>query len=187
MYTATGRLDSGTLLKQYSPLVRRLAHQMIAKLPANVEIDDLIQDLVQKIRRAPLADKMTRPNLFLHGLEDFQVERGDTLRNPVFTDPATGGLATFDVVIANPPFNDSDWGGQRYTSARLITSLTGLPDLRARWIAASMASGSCPSTRSARQPQALKRATWSTLSVIESGPSIEMPLSSHSTISLFSF
>jgi RNA polymerase sigma factor for flagellar operon FliA len=43
MYTAKGRLDPGSLLKQYSPLVRRLAHQMIAKLPANVEIDDLIQ------------------------------------------------------------------------------------------------------------------------------------------------
>ena len=43
MYTATGRLDINALLKQYSPLVRRLAHQMIAKLPANVEVDDLIQ------------------------------------------------------------------------------------------------------------------------------------------------
>ncbi len=43
MYTAKGRLDVNTMLKQYSPLVRRLAHQMIAKLPANVEIDDLIQ------------------------------------------------------------------------------------------------------------------------------------------------
>ncbi len=43
MYTATGRPDVNTMLKQYSPLVRRLAHQMIAKLPANVEIDDLIQ------------------------------------------------------------------------------------------------------------------------------------------------
>ena len=43
MYTAKGRLDSNAMLKQYSPLVRRLAHQMIAKLPANVEIDDLIQ------------------------------------------------------------------------------------------------------------------------------------------------
>src|ERR1043165_7128030 len=31
------------MLKQHSPLVRRLAHQMIAKLPANVELDDLIQ------------------------------------------------------------------------------------------------------------------------------------------------
>lgn len=43
MYTAKGRLDDDVLLKQYSPLVRRLAHQMIAKLPANVEVDDLIQ------------------------------------------------------------------------------------------------------------------------------------------------
>ena len=43
MYTAKGRLDVNAMLKQYSPLVRRLAHQMIAKLPANVELDDLIQ------------------------------------------------------------------------------------------------------------------------------------------------
>lgn len=43
MYTAKGRLDINAMLRQYSPLVRRLAHQMIAKLPANVEIDDLIQ------------------------------------------------------------------------------------------------------------------------------------------------
>ena len=43
MYTATGHLDMNATLKQYSPLVRRLAHQMIAKLPANVEVDDLIQ------------------------------------------------------------------------------------------------------------------------------------------------
>jgi RNA polymerase sigma factor for flagellar operon FliA len=43
MYTAKGQLDNGSLLRQYSSLVRRLAHQMIAKLPANVELDDLIQ------------------------------------------------------------------------------------------------------------------------------------------------
>jgi RNA polymerase sigma factor for flagellar operon FliA len=43
MYNAKGHLNINALLKEYSPLVRRLAHQMIAKLPANVEIDDLIQ------------------------------------------------------------------------------------------------------------------------------------------------
>jgi RNA polymerase sigma factor for flagellar operon FliA len=43
MYTAKGRLENDAMLKQYSTLVRRLAHQMIAKLPANVELDDLIQ------------------------------------------------------------------------------------------------------------------------------------------------
>ena len=43
MYTAKGKLDVNSMLKQYSPLVRRLAHQMLAKLPANVELDDLVQ------------------------------------------------------------------------------------------------------------------------------------------------
>lgn len=42
-YTAKGQLDRDALLRQHVPLVRRLAHHMIAKLPANVEIDDLIQ------------------------------------------------------------------------------------------------------------------------------------------------
>jgi RNA polymerase sigma factor for flagellar operon FliA len=55
MYTATGRLETNAMLKQYSPLVRRLAHQMIAKLPANVEVDDLIQ-----VGMIGLADAMTR-------------------------------------------------------------------------------------------------------------------------------
>jgi type I restriction enzyme M protein len=53
---------------------------------------------------------VARMNLLLHGLEDFVIERGDTLRQPVFTDPSTGGLATFDCVIANPPFSLSKWG-----------------------------------------------------------------------------
>ena len=55
MYTAKGQLDVDSLLKQHSPLVRRLAHQMIAKLPANVEIDDLIQ-----VGMIGLADALTR-------------------------------------------------------------------------------------------------------------------------------
>ena len=43
MYTAKGQLDRDALLRQHAPLVRRIAHHMIAKLPPNVEIDDLIQ------------------------------------------------------------------------------------------------------------------------------------------------
>ena len=30
-------------VRQYTPLVRRIAHQMVARLPANVELDDMIQ------------------------------------------------------------------------------------------------------------------------------------------------
>ncbi len=43
MYTPQGRLDVNAQLKQHSPLVRRLAHQLLAKLPANVTLDDLVQ------------------------------------------------------------------------------------------------------------------------------------------------
>jgi RNA polymerase sigma factor for flagellar operon FliA len=43
MYTTKGQLNREDMLKQYVPLVRRLAHHMIAKLPPSVEVDDLIQ------------------------------------------------------------------------------------------------------------------------------------------------
>ncbi|WP_334120531.1 RNA polymerase sigma factor FliA [Limnobacter sp.] len=43
MYTAQGTLDKSRQIDQYIPLVRRLAHHLIAKLPASVQIDDLIQ------------------------------------------------------------------------------------------------------------------------------------------------
>ena len=43
MYTAQGTIDKSHLLTQHLPLVRRIALQMLAKLPASVELDDLIQ------------------------------------------------------------------------------------------------------------------------------------------------
>ena len=43
VYTARGTVDRQDYVKQYAPLVRRLAHQMVARLPANVELDDMIQ------------------------------------------------------------------------------------------------------------------------------------------------
>jgi RNA polymerase sigma factor for flagellar operon FliA len=43
MYTATGTLDVSQRIADYAPLVRRMAHHLAAKLPASVEIDDIIQ------------------------------------------------------------------------------------------------------------------------------------------------
>jgi len=44
VYNARGTLErQQDYVKQYAPLVRRIAHQMIAKLPANVELDDMVQ------------------------------------------------------------------------------------------------------------------------------------------------
>lgn len=70
---------------------------------------------------------VARMNLFLHGIEDFVIERGDTLRNPVFTDPATGGLGTFDVVIANPPFSLEQWGRELWEADPWGRAFAGLP------------------------------------------------------------
>mgnify|MGYP000426233576 CR=1 FL=1 len=44
MYTAKGTLDSRTTgIENYLPMVKRAAARMIGRLPANVEMDDLVQ------------------------------------------------------------------------------------------------------------------------------------------------
>ena len=55
MYTPRGKLDRDALIRQYVPLVQRLAHHMIAKLPPNVELDDLVQ-----VGMIGLADALSR-------------------------------------------------------------------------------------------------------------------------------
>ena len=43
MYTASGLSDKEECLKEYAPLVKRIAHHMMVKLPNSVEVDDLVQ------------------------------------------------------------------------------------------------------------------------------------------------
>ena len=43
MYTATGTLDKDRHVAEFAPLVKRIAHHMMAKLPASVQVDDLVQ------------------------------------------------------------------------------------------------------------------------------------------------
>ena len=50
---------------------------------------------------------IARMNLFLHGIEDFEVVRGDTLANPAFIEGDR--LQRFDVVLANPPYSIKAW------------------------------------------------------------------------------
>jgi type I restriction enzyme M protein len=70
---------------------------------------------------------IARMNLVLHGIEDFQVVREDTLRSPAFTDSTTGGLATFDCVIANPPFSLKEWGRDLWEADPWGRAAFGLP------------------------------------------------------------
>ncbi len=69
---------------------------------------------------------VARMNLVLHGIEDFQIAREDTLRDPAFTDGA-GGLATFDCVIANPPFSLKEWGRKVWENDPWGRAQYGLP------------------------------------------------------------
>lgn len=44
MYNATGQLDREQLVQSLAPLVKRIAHHLMARLPASVVVDDLIQN-----------------------------------------------------------------------------------------------------------------------------------------------
>ena len=71
------------------------------------------------------SSSIARMNMFLHGFEDFQVVRGDTLRNPAYF--YGDELQTFDCVIANPPFSLKAWGADAWTNDPYGRNIAGIP------------------------------------------------------------
>lgn len=71
------------------------------------------------------SSSIARMNMFLHGIEDFNISRGDTLRNPAFFNDDE--LQTFDCVIANPPFSLKDWGADNWTNDPYGRNIAGVP------------------------------------------------------------
>ncbi len=68
---------------------------------------------------------IARINLFLHGVEDFTIVRGDTLRDPAFFE--ADHLGQFDCVIANPPFSLEKWGDDLWQSDPWGRNFAGVP------------------------------------------------------------
>jgi type I restriction enzyme M protein len=68
---------------------------------------------------------IARMNLFLHGIEDFDIVRGDTLANPTFLDGDR--LRRFDVVLANPPYSIKQWDRVAWQSDKWGRNLYGTP------------------------------------------------------------
>lgn len=68
---------------------------------------------------------IARMNLLLHGIEDFHIKRGDTLRNPAFF--KGDNLSTFDCVIANPPFSLQNWGADIWEKDPYGRNFAGMP------------------------------------------------------------
>lgn len=71
------------------------------------------------------SSSIARMNMFLHGIEDFEILRGDTLRHPAFFE--ADGLKTFDCVIANPPFSLKDWGSENWANDHYGRNIAGVP------------------------------------------------------------
>lgn len=68
---------------------------------------------------------IAKMNLFLHGASDFNIMQGDTLRNPKIL--SNGELATFDCVIANPPFSLKKWGATEWSNDKYGRNIWGTP------------------------------------------------------------
>lgn len=44
MYTAAGQLEKEQLVQRFAPLVKRIAYHLMSRLPASVQVDDLVQN-----------------------------------------------------------------------------------------------------------------------------------------------
>lgn len=75
--------------------------------------------------RNHMTASIARMNLALHGVDDFAIARGDTLERPAFTDKDR--LATFDMVLANPPYSIKQWNREAWTSDSWGRNFLGTP------------------------------------------------------------
>jgi type I restriction enzyme M protein len=73
----------------------------------------------------PMNAAIAKMNLFLHGASDFHILQGDTLGDPRILQG--GGLATFDCVIANPPFSLANWGAKKWANDPYGRNIWGTP------------------------------------------------------------
>ena len=72
-----------------------------------------------------LSSAIARMNLFLHGIEDFDIKTGDTLLEPAFIE--NGQLQKFDMVVANPPYSIKNWNRDAFEKDKYGRNILGTP------------------------------------------------------------
>lgn len=72
-----------------------------------------------------ITSSIARMNMFLHGIEDFDVVRGDTLENPAFIE--NDKLKKFDIVLANPPYSIKRWNRESWINDPYGRNIYGTP------------------------------------------------------------
>lgn len=72
-----------------------------------------------------ITSSIARMNMFLHGIEDFNVYRGDVLADPGFMEKDE--LKTFDIVLANPPYSIKRWDRDKFMNDPYGRNMYGVP------------------------------------------------------------
>ena len=72
-----------------------------------------------------LSSSIGKMNLFLHGVEYFEVVNDDTLKRPAFVDH--GELRQFDLCLANPPYSISTWNRDAFEHDPYGRNFLGTP------------------------------------------------------------
>jgi type I restriction enzyme M protein len=72
-----------------------------------------------------LTSAIARMNMFMHGIEEFSIVRGDTLAHPAFLH--NDELKTFNVILANPPYSIKAWDQKGFASDPYGRNLWGVP------------------------------------------------------------
>lgn len=72
-----------------------------------------------------MTSSIARMNLFLHGVEDFEIIRGDTLASPKHL--KGDKLRPFDVILANPPYSIKQWNREAWSSDSWGRNFLGTP------------------------------------------------------------
>ena len=72
-----------------------------------------------------ITSSIARMNMFLHGVEEFSIVRGDTLANPAFI--KKDKLMKFDVILANPPYSIKSWNQKEFENDPYGRNIWGTP------------------------------------------------------------
>jgi type I restriction enzyme M protein len=72
-----------------------------------------------------ITSSIARMNMFLHGIEDFSVVRGNTLSSPGLLE--NDELKTFNVILANPPYSIKQWDQKAWGNDPYGRNMWGTP------------------------------------------------------------
>jgi len=72
-----------------------------------------------------ITSAIARMNMFMHGIEEFSIVRGDTLADPGFIE--NDELKRFNVILANPPYSIKSWDRKSFVNDPYGRNLWGTP------------------------------------------------------------